>query len=220
MRKTNTWNLADEARKYFRKAQDEYIFTFGKKTLFDMCRQSAPKDVEATASKLWLIGRSHAAALERRQAETENGYVADYQIVARAIVKDSRLAALVHSLGHTMSAERLYDREHLADIQKASERLAAIFKQHTGEWKISLASKYLHFHAPVVPIYDAISVNALTRLVRKSEIPKAASACWKNTGYGRHLARFAAAYAILRSEGYEVDAKTMDVFLLYWWFKP
>lgn len=220
MRRVKTWNLADEARKHFRKAQVEYVFSFGKKMLLDMCRQSDHKDVRTTASKLWLVGRSHAAALERGKIEGEGGYIATYLAVARAIVKDFRLAELVRSLRRPVPASRLYDEEHLADIQEACARLATIFERHTGQWKISLASKYLHFHAPVVPIYDAISVGALTRLVRKSELPKAALDCWGDAGYGRHLARFAAAHSILKSEGYTADAAAMDIFLLYWWFQP
>jgi hypothetical protein len=56
--------------------------------------------------------------------------------------------------------------------------------------------------------------------VHESEISEAAAGCWEDPVYGRHLARFAAAHAILRSKGYVADAKTMDIFLLYWWFQP
>jgi hypothetical protein len=83
--------------------------------------------------------------------------------------------------------------------------------QVTEQENISLASKYLHYHLPVIPIYDSISDAAFRALA-----PPVA----RRTGvYAGHLIRFENMFMTLQGVGeFEpLNARTIDDFVLWWW---
>jgi hypothetical protein len=211
------WNLVIEARKWFVRAQHEYQYRYGMDTLYEMCQRVPDhRDLGRTMSKVWLIGRSHSASLERRR--DSKGFRNPYDATAVRLQKDRTFTRLLVHARRSQPSETTYDARHLGAIHALVSRLAALFQGTTGMWKVSLASKYLHFHVPEVPIYDSISSTALRMLVPKKDVPPEAVGCWElDDAYGRHLARFAAARSILSSHGYNVTARNLDMFLLFWW---
>ena len=108
-------------------------------TLYDLCKEYPNHtDADQIGAKLWLIGRSYAAAIERRK--NAKGYVGDfyYDTVAPAMISagqdlDSKIA-LLNSL------------KSIDDLLDTHAYLMGIFNSLTGMDKRSLASKYLHFH--------------------------------------------------------------------------
>jgi hypothetical protein len=82
--------------------------------------------------------------------------------------------------------------------------------QVTEQEKVSLASKYLHYHAPTIPIYDSISDAAFRALA--GPVPRGTDV------YRGHLVRFESIFTRLRLTGQfePVNARTVDDFVLWW----
>lgn len=83
-----------------------------------------------------------------------------------------------------------------------------------GKTPRSFAAKYLHFHAPVVPIYDEYARAGLTRRVRWQKdavtfaLPEGA-----DPEYWQFCVRFLRLYAACLDVGLRVTVKTLDQYL-------
>lgn len=141
---------------------DLYGYSYGNLILYKMC-EDCPGHTGATIdqiiSKIWLIGRSYAASIERGAKE-------GFCIESLALeIKNSDLDWYIDQL-------RTIDRitaDNLPVLLKAHKRLTELFFGATGKQKRSLASKYLHFHAPnAVFIYDSV-VNEKVRSKLKGQ---------------------------------------------------
>lgn len=126
--------------------------------LYRMCDQmpehGEPGEVRA---KVVIIGRTYAAGLERHTG-------GDIQAVTTALVKTSGW------LDPAISELRVLGKD---DHFPTFERLNAIARTHkrmtdalgrlarNGNSLRSFVSKYLHFHAPVVPLYDQYAAACL-----------------------------------------------------------
>jgi hypothetical protein len=116
----------------------------GNEVLYSLCRtHPTHANHAAVIAKVWLIGRSYAAAIERgrdKPEENDDFYVDRVapQIVASAI--DQWLQQLV-TFSHPNS-------QSLPHILRTHAQVTALFSQISGLDKRSLASKYLHFHLP------------------------------------------------------------------------
>ena len=130
---------------------------FANEILYDMCKKN-PKHEEGQVivAKIWLIGRSYAAAIERtKEAESAKDFY--YEKVVPKILNihdelDGRIAEL-------NEYERL-SRDNLDKALEAHKFLINEFHDITGQDNRSLASKYLHFHCPsMFYIYDSRAVS-------------------------------------------------------------
>lgn len=137
------------------------VWSFANDVLYRMCSEYPDhRQDEIIMGKIWLIGRSYAAALERRMRRKDpNQYESDelYRKFAAALKEadfDRQLRAL-KSFQHI-------DAANITAICSVHAFLMDIFRTLTGSDKRSLASKYLHFHYPdLFFIYDSFAVNAL-----------------------------------------------------------
>jgi len=135
---------------------------FGNEILYDMCRREPRHDdLDVVCDKLWLIGRSHAASAERNR-------VKDYHLERTAwLIAESDIDA---RLAEAREIERP-TLDNLPLILDTHRMLTGIFEHPgeaggTGQRKRSLASKYLHFHAPrAFFIYDSISLASVERVL-------------------------------------------------------
>jgi hypothetical protein len=134
----------------------------GNAALYQLCRDHPRhSDERAIIGKLWLIGRTYAAAIERRRPG-QSAVVGDRfytEVVGPAIARsglDRRLDKLP-AMGDPASC--------VGTALQLHGFLVAEFRQLTGLEKRSLASKYLHFHRPdIFFIYDDRAVKAVRRL--------------------------------------------------------
>lgn len=142
-------------------SQKDSKWTFGNNILYKMCKEN-PKhtDSDVIVGKIWLIGRSYAAAIERRKdanQETDNFY---FEVVAPNI-KDigTQLDEKILALSKTSPLD-------IKNLLTTHKFLTDEFNKITNLQKRSLASKYLHFHCPKkVFIYDSRANNAINKLV-------------------------------------------------------
>ena len=119
---------------------------YGNSVLYRMCEEEPEhKQIDVIVGKIWLIGRSYAAAIERRKNAVVVGDDFYYDEVAPKLLEigpelDDRISRLRKSKGLILDDIKLVLSTH--------KFLMDIFYELTGLEKRSLASKYLHFHCP------------------------------------------------------------------------
>ena len=131
---------------------------FGNHILYTMCRDHpGHSDPEVIGGKLWLIGRAYSASVERKAGKDFDWTPLKNALVKSTIDKDIVDCKKIHRI----------DKFNLAIVLSTHKRLTDIFKAETGLMKRSLASKYLHFHAPsAFFIFDSKAANEVSKLVR------------------------------------------------------
>jgi hypothetical protein len=198
-------DLLKAADRYWARTQtDARAWQPGREALRQLC--AAPhSDVNATVSKLWLIGRSHSASLDRTHVGWKPGRYQKTAEKLRAIGLD-RLLRAVRGCGEA------YDDRHVDLIQTAVEAVTAVLYKTTKQRKLSLASKYLHYHAPSVPMYDSKSCLWYTSVTGRGHRADVAT---RPDAYGRHFARFLTIRTRLIAHGVKsVTARTLDDFVM------
>jgi len=136
---------------------------FGNDILYRMCQEFPKHDTSSQiVGKIWLIGRSYAAAIERRKtgvAGIPEGDDFYFDRVAPFIL-DSDIDAWIQSI----SVKELPNYDSLDRIVDVHWRVTGLFSKISGLEKRSLASKYLHFHRPeTFFIYDSRAVSAISK---------------------------------------------------------
>ncbi|MDF1690626.1 MAG: hypothetical protein P1U35_13565 [Cycloclasticus sp.] len=122
---------------------------WGNEVLYKMCAERPlHDDVDTITGKLWIIGRSYSAAIERKAGK-------DFRIEdAAEILIESEIDQKIEEL-------KKIDRpnnENIEVILEAHKHVTDVLSKATGIEKRSLASKYLHCHSPrSVFIYDSIA---------------------------------------------------------------
>ena len=139
---------------------------YGNSVLYRMCEEEPEhKEIDVIVGKIWLIGRSYAAAIERRKNAVVVGDDFYYDEVAPKLLEigpelDDRITKLRKSKGLILDDIKLVLSTH--------KFLMDIFYELTGLEKRSLASKYLHFHCPEkFFIYDSRARVGIGKLVKR-----------------------------------------------------
>lgn len=142
-------------------SQQPWFWDFGNKVLYDLCRRHPHhRDPQVAAAKIWLIGRSYAAAIERRRPrDDDRGYF--YRDTVAPTLCGSAIDQQLASLRHFKSIST----ESFDDVVVIHGQLTELFNRISDQNKRSLASKYLHFHAPeLFFIYDSVALKGLRQL--------------------------------------------------------
>lgn len=133
---------------------------WGNEVLYQMCRDApGHKSIDVVASKLWLIGRSYAAQLERGAGENFHPERAAWLLIRSDFDRD---------LKKTEGIKRPC-LDNLGKILEVHKRLVDLLAESLPpgckrKIRRSLASKYLHFHKPdVFFLYDSISSKNLRK---------------------------------------------------------
>ena len=133
----------------------------GNQVLYKLCQDYPRHDCgDVIIAKIWLIGRSYAAAIERRKnaKDTSDNF---YEKTVVKKIKNSRLDDWLHNLPNRVT-------DPWTEIGLAvtvHKRLMDLFSDLTGLNKRSLASKYLHFHRPdLFFLYDTRAKKALAEV--------------------------------------------------------
>ena len=145
----------------------------GNTILYDMVSNYPRHENEnEIVSKLWIIGRTYAAAIERRpnKAETPGDFYYDY-------VAPKLIASDIDEKINSLRSYTTITRENLPHILSVHKYLMDQFTDLTQKEKRSLTSKYLHFHLPdLFIIYDSRVASVITKFagkkVRGLQIPQ------------------------------------------------
>lgn len=152
---------------------------YGNEVLYRMCNdEPLHSDIDKIKSKLWIIGRAYSAAIERKAGP-------DFKIeTAAEILKDSEID---NHISRLLKIART-DESNLETLLCAHKCLTDALQSATGIEKRSLASKYLHFHAPeAVFIFDSIANRNLRN--RLSQVKKRFACDGKYDGQYEAFAR-------------------------------
>ena len=138
---------------------------FGNQVLYDMCRLHPDhKQDEIIIGKIWLIGRTYAAAIERRRSIGDSVGDAFYEDIVAPKIRRSEIDVW-------FEAVRTSNKDDVHLHLQTHARVMRLFTEISRLEKRSLASKYLHFHFPEhFYIYDSRAqkmVSAQTDPVRK-----------------------------------------------------
>jgi len=128
------------------------IWNLGNEMLYQLCRDYPDhKTPEVITAKVWLIGRSYAAAIERGRTMEEDGD-SFYELKVVPKIQASSLDEQIHTVKQFSEIER----ESIPTILRTHKYLTDLFAEISGKNKRSLASKYLHFHCPALFfLYDS-----------------------------------------------------------------
>ena len=142
-------------------------WAFGNEVLYRMCRENPlHEDSDVVVGKVWLIGRSYSAAIERRSGGATKGDDFYFDVVA------PKMMQIGPDLGGKLNLLRSVEGTIPDEIQKQAlathEYLKSAFRDITRQDKRSLASKYLHFHCPnVFFIYASRADKAIKTWVKR-----------------------------------------------------
>jgi hypothetical protein len=180
--------------------------------LYEVCRRRpSHRDFADVYTKVAMIGRVYRAGLARTwrgegNAETEITHV----LMAHAGVIESGLRKL---------EDRAFDRQAADEIVELHGRIArAISRENEDKFLTSFVSKYLHFHCPLVPIYDSRAHGAIKQYVDRRRVRRISRAMfglpeWSLT-YRRFVAAFVVLYELAQAETDSApSAKELDYLL-------
>lgn len=127
--------------------------------LYDLCRRRpSQRNFADVYPKVAMIGRVYAAGIARTVRVSGDREAT----VARGLIEQ---ADLIDAALNVLEGKQ-FDRATAAQIIELHGRVTKGIKPHTGGvWLTSFVSKYLHFHCPLVPIYDSIATGAIGRFI-------------------------------------------------------
>jgi hypothetical protein len=145
------------------KALTNTAWDLGNQVLYDLCfKHPLHKTPQEIIAKIWLIGRSYAAALERRKNKSSDS-IGDlfYEDKAAPKIKKSKIDDWF---------ARLKKEPTRTNAIETHAKLTKLFYKITKLEKRSLASKYLHFHFKnLFFIYDSRSVAGIRKVTPRAE---------------------------------------------------
>ena len=164
--------------------------------LYGLCgRRSRQNDFADVYTKVAMIGRVYEAGVARAwrgdgDPETE---------VDRVLVEQADLI----QTGLRRLQGRGFDRQTAAAIVELHGHIArAISHRSGGVFLTSFVSKYLHFHCPIVPIYDSNAQDAIGELVDWKLVDPIREAMAKLPEWARAYRNFVAAFVVLYERAY------------------
>lgn len=168
---------------------------FGNEVLYELCSKNFKHEEDGKIiAKVWLIGRSYAAAIERRRNKTDIND--DFYISKVApLFKNSEIDNLLASINRGIEITT----ENLKEILWVHYYLMQEIKRITEIEKRSFCSKYLHFHLPnLFFIYDSRVVTALRKY--SSTVPKELAYLTKSENIDNEYAKFFLKSFVLKNQ--------------------
>ena len=197
--------------------------------LYKMCREFPDHKIpEAVRAKAVIIGRTYASGAERHVIPDSQGDATEPLV--KVLINSRRWLDKEIKLINTKYADHVPSVENIKEIALLHGRLLTEFMNVTrDEHGIrSFVSKYLHFHAPVFPIYDSIAKKVIIRRAKgdfqgfypwvhawTKEFPCPSGADWK---YWRFCVRIAKMQGggEWNSKKFSPTARHLDICLLHW----
>lgn len=154
---------AEYIKKTYSQAQKEWLrYLRTDVILYDMCKKwPHHNDLSEVQAKVTIIGRTYAAGLERKGGEDYRKGI--LETVANALNNNTKridrdVAALrnLKQLSLTAQDRILETHGNMVSLLRKETKTKLNFR--------SFASKYLHFHAPIVPLFDSRASSAIREL--------------------------------------------------------
>lgn len=136
-----------------------WVWDLGNRVLYQLCaKHPRHLDEPEIVAKVWLIGRSYAASIERYKKPDDRHFFT--QILAPHI-KKSKLDVWLDALPRRPAPFLQHQRMAVLTHGRLVRSLSDVLSKNAR----SFASKYLHFHRPdLFPIYDSRAASAIKKL--------------------------------------------------------
>jgi hypothetical protein len=138
-------------------------WNLGNGVLYKLCRDHpSHATVGEIVSKVWLIGRAYAAAVERRKKTQDNIETNEefYLHILAGKIQRSKIDVHLSKL----KSGKISNNKNIDQVLLLHGYLTSLLKKVTRLNKRSFSSKYLHFHRPeLFFIYDSRAVWALNQ---------------------------------------------------------
>ena len=164
-------------KRYLKYAKATNPWELGNQVLYDLCSKfpSHKNDSEIIA-KIWLIGRSYAASVERRKNKSNKDE--DNEMFYENIVAPTMRKSKLDRYLSRINTEKRITKSNIGDILETHKYLVDLFESITKLNKRSLASKYLHFHYPhLFYIFDSRAVASLRKVIKAKTIKEDSLIC-------------------------------------------
>ncbi len=141
--------------------------------IYDMCQKyHTHTDEREIIAKIWIIGRTYAAAIERRKNKKDNDMSSEdfyFDQVAPIFRKNDNGKKLDEKID--LLKNQSVTPDNIEEIILLHGFLVKLFSEITQLNKRSLASKYLHFHLPkLFYIYDSRAKEACNKTIKDNGI--------------------------------------------------
>jgi hypothetical protein len=181
--------------------------------LYGICnRWPAHRERRCVTAKVVLIGRAYSAGLERH-VEPDDGGQAITRIASFLCTNAHCVDDIIAQLG--ILTEPL-DANAMTAIVAQHGQFSELLRRLTtaGAAPRSFVAKYLHFHHPIVPLYDSYAAASLAKLVPwdAAEIPFPLQS-GADREYWDFCTRFLRLYQACRDADLAVTVRGLDTFL-------
>ena len=181
--------------------------------LYRLCRECPDhSERRGLTAKLALVSRAYSAGLERRVTPPK-GQQAITVIAEFVHAHHAEVDAIIQGLA---VVEEPLTVQTMQGIVNLHGRFTTLLRGVVTDGKAprSFAAKYLHFHRPVVPIYDGYAAIGVGKLVRwdAKNLPFARPDDG-DPDYYEFCVRFWRLYDACRKAGLEVTVKMLDNYL-------
>lgn len=188
--------------------------------LYRICREHPDHSPASLHAKLWLVGRTYAAGIERhvssKATEFEHRPGGSLLRVAELIL--AKRKELNKILSNLRDLSEPLDRSTLGTIVKLHGQFVKMLKEITrdGHSARTFVSKYMHFHNEVVPIYDNIAGYNIRRLgwVTRPLSRVVMATDDDDVEYCDYINRFYDLYRLIQSKNLPLKVKYLDKYLL------
>jgi hypothetical protein len=153
-------------RELIHRALENTAWDHANSVLYDLCAQHPGHDRDdVIIAKLWLIGRTYAAAIERRRTNLDAAIGdAFYEDFVSPTIRKSGMNDWFRVIAND-------SHNDVSLSLNVHRKVIDLFSEISGLEKRSLASKYLHFHFPHrFYIYDSRARRAVRELTRSVTI--------------------------------------------------
>ena len=161
--------IEPDLEELIKKSRRDAGWDFANKVLYDLCKDYPEhNDYEKVVAKIWVIGRSYAAAIERGRPKgkpSEDFYIdaVGKPICDKSIYKelDGKLVGTIDDWIEDVRHKEL-NNNSLQSLIEVHWNVTQLFSKISKKNNRSLASKYLHFHLPeLFFIFDSRAQKAL-----------------------------------------------------------
>lgn len=141
------------------KAMGPRVWDLGDGVLYQLCAKHPQHlDEPEIVAKVWLIGRSYAASIERFKKADDRRFFTE---ILAPHIKNSKLDVWLGALPGRPAPFLRHQRIVLLTHGLLVRSLSDVLSKNAR----SFASKYLHFHRPdLFPIYDSRAASAIKKL--------------------------------------------------------
>jgi hypothetical protein len=181
--------------------------------LYNLCRRRPSQRTFADVyTKTAFIGRVYQAGIER----AFRGKGDPQSAVAQSLIEQADLI----DRGLAQLNGQSFDRSAAAPIIELHGRITLGLAAYTGGVRLtSFVSKYLHFHCPIVPIYDSLAAGAIGKYVDWVDVDKVRAPLMALPDCAREYRNYVAAFVVLYEQarrGTTLQPRVRDVDYLLW----